>query len=199
MYLVQAESGAAVGYNVLYATLIHGYHIGLTFNHEHPVLACNSFLGLPYTVQFVVLMKNITVGRIDIFLVNAFGTRVQYACREAHNLATYSRPWENNASRVAVNQLVSVVFIAYARGGKISLFIAFGHCFTPKSIAVGEVEAQIKLLNHVVTKASHTEILHANSLSVGMIVEQILKVIRCPLVDNEHRFALALFLFLAVG
>ena len=199
MYLVQAESCAAVGHNVLNATLIHGYHIGLPFNHKHPVVTGNGLFGLPYSVKFVVLVKNITVGRIDIFLVNAFGTRIQYACREAHNLAAYSRPGENNASRVAVNQLVSVVFIAYARGGKISLFIAFGHCFTPKSIAVGEVEAQIKLLNHVVTKASHTEILHANSLSVGMIVEQILKVIRCPLVDNEHRFALALFLFLAVG
>ena len=66
-------------------------------------------------------------------------------------------------------------------------------------MSVRDVEAQLELPDDIVAEAPAAEILHADSHTVGMVVEQVLEVFCCPFVDDEHRLTLALLFFLLIG
>ena len=68
-----------------------------------------------------------------------------------------------------------------------------------EGLSVGQIVAQLKRPDDIVTEAARAEILHTYGNTVGIVVEQVLKVFPCPLVDDIHRFALALSLALAIG
>ena len=114
VYLVQAQGCAGVGHHVLDATLVHGYHVGLTLNHEHPVFLGYGSLGLPYAVQLMVLVEDLGIGRVDIFLVHALRALVEHARREAHHLAAHACPGKHHAAGIAVDELVALGLIAQA-------------------------------------------------------------------------------------
>ena len=66
-------------------------------------------------------------------------------------------------------------------------------CFG-QGIAVAQVITEAELTYDVVADASRTEVLHAVSLTVGVLAEQVFEVSGGPFVNNKHRLA-AVFLF----
>ena len=64
---------------------------------------------------------------------------------------------------------------------------------------VGHVVAQSVTGYGVVAEPATSEVLHAKGHAVGSVLQCVLKVRSGPLVDDEHRLALALLMLLLVG
>ena len=152
---------------------MHGDDVGLPFNHKHSVFFCYGSLGLPDTVKLVVLMKDVAV----VFLVDAFCAAVEHTGREAHHLSAHANPGKDHATGITVDQLTTVVAVADARFEQILFFIAFLQSDTGQGMSVRDVEAQLELPDDVVAEATAAEILHADSHTVGMVVEQVLEIL----------------------
>ena len=145
-------------------------------------------------------MVDLRVGRVDIFLLHALRGGIELSSAESHHFSAHAYPGKDDTTGKTVYQLV-VVFpaVADARLGEELLLIAFLLGFARQGIAVGEVEAEAELTDDVVADASFAEILHADGHTVDMVVEDVLEVVGSPLVDDEHRLALALRLAFFVG
>ena len=55
-YLMFAQGGARVGHHILYAALVHGYHVGIALHHIHAVFFHYGTLGLIKSVEFPLLV-----------------------------------------------------------------------------------------------------------------------------------------------
>lgn len=71
-------------------------------------------------------------------------------------------------------------------------------CLVDQGITLGECETQLELLDDIVTDATTAEILFADSLSVHVVIQDIMEILTCPLVDNEHRLTVGLLSLLLV-
>ena len=76
LYLMHAERRPRIGHHILYATLMHGNNVGVAFDHINIILLGNGTLSLIDAIEFVVFMIDFAIGRIDIFLIYAFRSRV---------------------------------------------------------------------------------------------------------------------------
>ena len=72
MDLRQGERRTGVGHHILDAALIHRDDVGLPLYHIHAVLLGNGPLGLIDAIELIGLMIDLRVGRVDIFLIDAF-------------------------------------------------------------------------------------------------------------------------------
>ena len=199
VYLVQAERRSRVGHHILDATLVQGDDVGLSLHHIHAVFARYGLLGLIDAVELVVLVEEVAVGRVDVFLVDTLRARVEHTRREAHHLSIDTDPREGDAPGVAVDELAVLVLVADARLYQELLLVALLQGRWSEHEAVGQVVAQSELQDDVVAEAAASEILHADVVAVGRMVEKVLKVACRPLVDDEHRLPLALLLTLLIG
>ena len=59
--------------------------------------------------------------------------------------------------------------------------------------------SQLEFLDDVVAETTAAQIGHTNTLAVDVVMENILKIIGCKLIDNKQTFAQALCLFFFVG
>lgn len=196
--LVDAQCRAGVGNDVLDATLVHGDDVGLSFDHVDAVLLGDGTFGLPDAVELMVFVEHLGVGGVDIFLVDTFRTFVEDTCREAHDLTAHACPGEDDTAGETVDELAALRLVTEAGGGEKLSFVTFPFGCRSKKETVGEVVAEVELLDDVIAETAGAEILQADGLTVGMVVEQILEIFLCPLVDDEHRLALRLFLFLFI-
>ena len=57
-YLINGKSRSRVGYHILDATLVHGYHISIALHHIDPLFLRYCFLGLINTIELAFLMIN---------------------------------------------------------------------------------------------------------------------------------------------
>ena len=71
-------------------------------------------------------------------------------------------------------------------------------CLVDQGITLGECKTQLELLDDIVTDATTAEILFADSLSVHVVIQDVMEILTCPLVDNEHRLTVGLFSLLLV-
>ena len=55
---------------------MHGNNVGVAFDHINIILLGNGTLSLIDAIEFVVFMIDFAIGRIDIFLIYAFRSRV---------------------------------------------------------------------------------------------------------------------------
>ena len=147
----------------------------------------------------MVFVKHLRVGGVDIFLVDTFRALVEDARREAHDLSAHARPREDDTAGETVDELTTLRLITEARGSEELRLVAFLFRCRAEEETVGEVVAEIELLDDVVAKSPGAEILQADGLTVRMVVEQVLEIFLCPFVDDEHRLALRLLLFLLIG
>ena len=81
---------------------MHGDDIGITFYHIHTVFLRNGLLGLEKPVEFMVLMIDIRIGRIDILLLHAFRTGIQQSSAKGHHPAADIQPGEDDATSITV-------------------------------------------------------------------------------------------------
>ena len=82
---------------------------------------------------------------------------------------------------------------------KVFRLIASLLCRQCQSITLLQRKTQAKLLDDIVADASATEILLTYSDAVGIVLQYLLEVFHRPLIDDKHRFAVALFLLLLVS
>ena len=143
-------------------------------------------------------MIYLRVGRIDIFLVYAFGARVEQSTTKTNNLAANAYPREYDTPCIAVDELTTVVLVTNASLQYELLFIALAYRLTGKRPTVLRVIAELKLAYYVVAETTTSEILHTNSYSVGVVLHLILKIFHRPLVDNEHTLTFTLLAFLVL-
>ena len=153
-------------------------------------------------------MIDFAIGRIDIFLVHTLGTTVEHTAAKSHHLSAHAEPWEDGAPREAVEILVlpglvaSLVLVyleTQARIYQVFRIIPLLHRLVIERRALGKSETQLEFPDNVIAKATTAEILHADGPSVHVVVKNVLKIFRSPLVDDVHRLALILPLLLLVG
>ena len=199
VYLVCGERCARVGHHVLDACLMHGDDVGVALHHVHAVLLGDGALGLIETVQLAVLVVYLRVGRVHVLLLHALRGSIQLAATEAHHLAAYAYPWEDDATGIAVDELAAVVLVADAHLLDVLLLVTLLQRRAGKGVAVVQVEAQLELLDDVVAYAALAKVLHADGHAVGVLVQRVLEVLHCIFVHDEHRFPLALLALLLVA
>ena len=67
------ERRAGVCHHVFYAVLVHGDDVGVAFNHEHVVLLGDCPLCLIESIELVVFVVDVGLGRVDVFLLHSLG------------------------------------------------------------------------------------------------------------------------------
>lgn len=97
-------------------------------------------------------------------------------------------------------RLAAVVLIAESRRRHKLFFVPLVQCLAAQCQPVVDIITEMECADYVVAEAARAEILHADGHTVGIVVEQVLEVLAGPLVDDEHRLPLRLFLlFLRSG
>ena len=81
---------------------MHGYHVGIALHHIHTILLGYGFLCLIQSVQFVVLVIYLALGRVDIFLRHALCGTVEFSAAKGAHLTAQSKPRKDDAPRIAV-------------------------------------------------------------------------------------------------
>ena len=68
-----------------------------------------------------------------------------------------------------------------------------------QGVTLRQGEAEVELRNDIVANATAAEVLLADGDAIGIILQDIFEVFHRPLVDDEHRLTVALFLLFLVG
>ena len=89
-----------------------------------------------------------------------------------------------------------VCLVAKSRLYKVFLLVSFLQCFFGKGIVTVRAVPQLELLNDIVAETAVAEISHTDAPAVYVILQYILKIIACEIVDDEQTFAFALHKFL---
>ena len=204
-YLVHTECRSRVGHHILYTALVHGDDVGVALHHVHTVFLGNGFLGLIESIELAFLVIDIAVGRVDILLVDSFRTAVEHTTSESHHLAAHAEPGEDGSSRESVEILVfstlvgSLVLVhleAEARCHQVFGVIAFLDSLVVQGRPAVGSKSQPELADDVITESTAAEVLHTDGPSVHIVLQDVLEVLRCPFVDDEHRLPFALLLLL---
>ena len=103
------ESRSRIGYHILQTALMHGYDIGISFNHIDAVFFDNSFLGLIDTVELPLLMVNLRIGGVDILLLYALGGCIELSSAKGYHLAADIEPGEDGTACKAVVEAALVL------------------------------------------------------------------------------------------
>ena len=158
------------GNHILYARLVHGNDIRITFDQKATVLFHNGLFGKIYAIQFIAFMINFRFRRVDVLHLDAFGGAGKHTSPESHHLTGESVYRKDDPPPEAVAQSVVVRLVAEAGLDKIILFIAFFQSFLGKGIVALGTIAQLELLDDVIPEAAAAEIGHADTLSVYVVL-----------------------------
>ena len=177
---------------------MHGYHVGIALHHVDTILLGDGFLRLIEAVELALLVVDFRIGRVDVLLLYAFGSRVEQTASEGHHPTTHVQPGEYHAPGISVVEallaLDAKTCLLQILRLKTSLLPGEG-----QGVALRYGIAQIKLLDDIVTDTTTTEILLADGDSVRVVLQQVVKVVHGPLVEDEHRLTVALFFLLLVS
>ena len=207
-YLMDAQGCSRVCHHVLNAALVHGDDVRIALHHVNAVFLGDGFLCLIQSVELSFLMVDFAVGRIDVFLVHALGPGVQHASSECHDLSTHARPREDGTTGESVQVLILSALVARlilvyleteSGGGEIFRVVSLLHSLVKESRALWQGESQLELPDDVVTESTAAEILHSDGPSVHVVLQNVLEILRSPIVHDIHGFAFALPLLLLVG
>ena len=132
-------------------------------------------------------------------MADAFGAAVEHASAESKHFPADVEPGEDDASPEAVADGSVFLLVAKSRLEQEFLLVALAQCLLCQSIFGGCAVAQLELLHDVVAYAALAEVGHADGFAVDVVVEHVLEVVACKLVDHEKAFAYALSLFLLGG
>ena len=108
--LMVRQRRTRVGHHVLQTTLVHGNHVGITLDHIDAVLFDDSFLGLIDAVEFVVLMIDFRVRRVDILLLHTLRGCIELTTAKSHHLATDVQPGEHSTTSKTVIDATLVLY-----------------------------------------------------------------------------------------
>ena len=104
LHLMRRERRARVGNHILQPALVHGYHVGIALHHIHAVLLNDGSLSLIDAVELALLMVDFRVGRVDILLLHALGSRIELSPAKGYDLAADVQPGEDGTSGKSVYQ-----------------------------------------------------------------------------------------------
>ena len=197
-YLLQREGGTGACDDILRGALRHADDVGLSLDEYHTVIFPYGLLSLVESEELITLMVYLRVGRVDILLHHAVSAGVEHTAIETHHLAAQREPREDDAACETVDELTIVTLIAQSRLDEILLLIARLQRSLAESVTVLRRITEVELLYCVVAEATAAEVLQSDSYTVNIMVQDILKVFQCPLVEKEHRLAVA-FLLLLLG
>ena len=129
-------------------------------------------------------MVDFRIGRVDVLLLYTFGSRVEQTASEGHHPTTHVQPGEYHAPGISVVEallaLDAKTCLLQILRLKTSLLPGEG-----QGVALRYGIAQIKLLDDIVTDTTTTEILLADGDSVRVVLQQVVKVVHGPLVEDE--------------
>ena len=187
---------------------MHSYHISIALHHIYTVFLSDRLLGLIQSVEFMVLMVDFRVRRVDVFLLHTLCTGIQQSSAESHHLTTDVQPGENHTTSITVRQGLSLIprflrliILRDAQAclyQELRLITGFLGC-QGQGITFRKRIAQRELLDDIVSDATATEVLPAYGNAVRVVLQHVLKIVLRPLIDNEHRLTVALFLTLLVS
>ena len=151
-------------------------------------------------------MVDLRVGRVHVFLLHAFRTRVEQSATEGHHPAAHVQPGKDHTTGIAVAQAavtfaVALLLSRHAEScllQELRLIARLQGCLS-QSVTLLQRIAQVELLYDVVADATTAEILLTDGDTVGIVLHHLLEIVHRPLIDDKHRLALALLLLLLVG
>ncbi len=185
------------GNHILYARLVHGNDVRITFYQKTTVLFYNGLFGKVYAIQLVAFMINFRFRRVDVLHLDTFGGTGKYASSEGHHLAGESMYRKDDPPPEAVAQSVVVRFVAEAGLDEIIFFVSFIQGFQSEGVVALGTVTQLKLLDDVIAEAAAAEIGHADASAVNMVLQDILEVVAGKVVYDKEAFPFALcYLFL---
>ncbi len=190
--LVVRQGCSGIGYDIFDSTLMHGYDIGIAFNHIDPVFFPNGFLCLIDSVEFAAFMVYVGLWRIDIFLAYPLCSGSKHSSAKTCNLATESEPWKDDPTPVLVAVLSLVGSERKACPYKIFGIITLTDCFSRHCVVLVEAEPKSEFFNYVIAKSSSPEIDHTDSLSLSGVEKDVVEIITCPIIYRKHTLTLAL-------
>ena len=196
--LMLRERRTRVGHHVLQSALVHRYHIGIALNHIHAVFFGNRFLTLIKTIELTLLVIDFRVGRIDVFLLHTFGTRIKQSATKGHHLSTHIEPREDDTPRIAVVH----AFFAFDAESCLQqelLLIASLLSGHSQGVTLAERETEIKLLYDIIAHTTTAKILATDGHTIGIVMKDIPEVVHGPLVDDKHRLAVTLLTLLLLS
>ncbi len=85
--MLGGEGGAAGGYDVGHAALVHGYDIGVAFDEEYFVVSANLGACLIYAVEVVGFVVEVGLRGVEVFGVDSFCGGVEHTSSESYDLA----------------------------------------------------------------------------------------------------------------
>ena len=142
-------------------------------------------------------MIDFRIRRVHVFLLNTLCACIQQSSTKGNHLTAHVEPGEDHATSISV---VDTLFALDAETCLYQELLLISSLLGSQiqSIALAQRETKIKLLDNIIANASTTEILTTNGHTIRIVIQHILKVVHGPLVDDEHRLAIALLLFLLV-
>ena len=206
--LVDAQGSTRVCHHILNATLVHGNHIGVSLHHIYTIFLGYRLLCLIKTIEFSFLMVNLAIWRVYVFLAHALGTGIEHSSTESHHLATHTEPREYGTPRESIQILIlpaPVVLLvlihleAKTCAHQVLRIVSLLHSLIIKGCALRKRKSQLELPDDVVAETTTAEILHSDGTSIHIILENVLEILRSPVVDDEHRFTFTLTLLLLIG
>ena len=111
--------------HILYARLVHGNDVCITFDQKATILFHNGLFGKVYAVQLVAFMINFRFRRVDVLYLDAFGGTGKHTSSESYHLAGESVYRKDDPPPEAVTQSVVVCFVAEAGLDEIVFFVSF--------------------------------------------------------------------------
>ena len=167
---------------------MHREHVGVTFHHIHHILFGNLLLCLEDTIQFVGFMVDEGIGRIDIFLIDTLGARIQHTSTKGNHLAVDRNPGEHGTSTETVIDSSVVTFHTKSRIHQIFLIISLCLRLLRHGIGAIETETQTELGNDVITETTTAEISQTDGTSILVIHHDLAEILGSPLIDGKHTF-----------
>ena len=197
--LGNGEGRSRTRHDILHAALAQTDHVGLAFDKQGLALLAHGALRQVDAVEFVGLVVDFGVGRVDILHAHAMGAGVEDAAREAHYLAAHGDPGEDDTAGKAIGQRAVGALIAEARLEEDVFLESLALGSIGHGVATGEAEAQAKLADGVVAETALAEVLESDGLTIRVVEEGVLEVFGRPLVGQEEGVALRGLATLLVG
>ena len=197
--LVGGQGRARGGHHVLHAALVHGDDVRVALHQVAAVLLDDGLLGLVDAVEFVALVVDFRLGRVDVLHLDALGGGGQHAPAEGHDLAAQRVEGEDDAAPEAVAQAVVVRLVAEAGLDEEVALVALGQGFLGEGVVALGAVAQLELLDGVVAEAAAAQVGQADVAPLVRVAQGAAEVVVGKLVDDEEAVALGLCGLLLVG
>ena len=188
-YLLRRKRRAGRRHDVLDPCLMHRNHIGVSFDHDGEILLLNGLLGEIEAVKFAFLAVYLAFG--GVLVLGHLLVGAQRAASERHDAPRNVVHGEDHAvAEAVVERPVALARQRKARREEELALVAGRQGILRHPVALCRAEPEPELADRGVGQSALLpEVGHPDAHPLGVVAEEIRKVLRGPSVHDEHRLA----------